>query len=257
MPAFDCIGRALILTTFSVEPIAAHPLAEIRTSSTAMLWASWLSVVPFASAAFACNMFSQRWGFSTPPELQPGGWLAVDVWSPPVIAAIYGALTHAHADFVAPYYVARSALAQVGLTGAAGAMPLVWKPMARDDARAVCAIVIAALYYARAVYNHGGVVARHFRRAGASKKKIVATPSGRRKGAGPSWLCDARHWLTDAHVHSRHVALAQEDQGEDAVDAPVITYTASSRLGPRGINSQAFMFRFLRTAAPRPATCPP
>jgi hypothetical protein len=157
MPFFDCLGRALVLSTFTVDLVRAHPDPEISSSPLAMCWAAWIAVVPFASLAFACNMFKKEWSFSTPPELQIGGWKAVDVWSPPLIAMLYGALAQIHPAFSVPYQALMSLAPYTGTAGMALLKGLPSQPpvLSREDAKAVCAAVLSVLYLGRAVYNFG------------------------------------------------------------------------------------------------------
>ncbi|KAJ9115568.1 hypothetical protein QFC20_000893 [Naganishia adeliensis] len=161
---FDALGRAIILTSFSVDFIrhtTTLPL-HIRTNPWLMVLAAFINTVPFASLAFACHMFDKDWSFSTPGELQPEGWKMVDFWAPPVIATLYATLVRAHPVFDVPYQTLRLALMRrpsvirvVGFDTFKEMFPLL--PMPRDplEARAICAIVLTCLFRSSSVVQLG------------------------------------------------------------------------------------------------------
>lgn len=105
-------------------------------------------MVPFAAATFAFGLFSKHPKYTTPAELQPGGWMAVDFWAPFVIAYLYGMLTGAHEMFMGPWHWMASVQAN-GTTGKTG----FWDPA---DAKAACAAVLTVCFALRAVYHFGG-----------------------------------------------------------------------------------------------------
>ena len=150
----DSLGRALVLTTFSFDLIKSHKDPLISSNPYLMVLSAWIMTAPFASATFAFGLLEKEWKFTTPPELKPGGWLAVDFWAPIVIASLYGALTHAHPVFLLPFNLLTSVLPGSGTTIAARSMPFTaWSSL---DARAFCAIVLTALFACRSIYNFGG-----------------------------------------------------------------------------------------------------
>lgn len=150
----DSLGRALVLTTFSFDLIKSHKDPLISSNPYLMVLSAWIMTAPFASATFAFGLLEKEWKFTTPPELKPGGWLAVDFWAPIVIASLYGALTHAHPVFLLPFNLLSSVLPGSGTTIAARSMPFTaWSSL---DARAFCAIVLTALFACRSIYNFGG-----------------------------------------------------------------------------------------------------
>lgn len=162
---FDSLGRALVLTTFSFELIRSHKDPMISTNPYLMVLSAWIMVVPSASASFAFGLFEKEWTLSTPGELKPDGWKAVDFWAPVVIAWLYGALTHAHPVFLAPFTLFGAFIPGMGIsTGSTsiktGSVPgqtiAMFKPWDKLDARALCAVILAVLFAMRAIYNFGG-----------------------------------------------------------------------------------------------------
>jgi hypothetical protein len=126
-----------------------------------MILSAWIMVVPSASAAFAFGLFEKEWHLSTPGELKPDGWKAVDFWAPPVIAWLYGALTHAHPVFLVPCALLGSFIPGMGLIKPSGSMQgqttVAFAPWDKLDARALCAVVLTVLFALRAIYNFGGI----------------------------------------------------------------------------------------------------
>ena len=88
----DAIARALLLTQFSIVPLL-HPIAGTKTlppTSSTLLLVPFILAVPFASMMFTgLNMFTPSPILSTPAELQPWGWTAVDAWAPLVVPALF------------------------------------------------------------------------------------------------------------------------------------------------------------------------
>lgn len=107
-------------------------------------------------------MFDKEWSFGTPGELQPEGWKMVDVWAPPVVATIYATLVRAHPVFDVPYQTLRLALMRrpsfIRVVGfdtfkeTFPALPISYDPL---DARAVCAVLLTAVFALRALCNFG------------------------------------------------------------------------------------------------------
>jgi hypothetical protein len=162
---FDALGRAIILTSFSVDFIrhtTTLPL-HIRTNPWLMVLAAFINTVPFASLAFACHMFDKEWSFGTPGELQPEGWKMLDFWAPPVIATIYATLVRAHPVFDVPYQTLRLALMRrpsfirvVGFDMFKEMFPILPTPHDPLEARAICAVILTVFFALRALYNFGG-----------------------------------------------------------------------------------------------------
>jgi hypothetical protein len=153
----DSLGRALVLTTFSFDQIKSHKDPLIASNPYLMVLSAWMMVVPSASATFAFGLLEKEWKLTTPGELEPGGWMAVDFWAPVVIASIYGALTHAHPVFLSPFNAVASFLAGKTMS-VAGGSNVPFSPWDKPDARAFCAIVLTVLFASRSIYNFGGRV---------------------------------------------------------------------------------------------------
>lgn len=108
------------------------------------------------------------WHVKTPPEFLPGGWRAIDLWVAPLMTGVYAFLTHAQRVWV-PYHT--YAIQRVGMSSMFGSIVYpesmegidqlsepktsFVKPMAKADARSVCALVIATLFAYRAIVNFG------------------------------------------------------------------------------------------------------
>lgn len=83
---------------------------------------------------------------TTPSEFLPYGWTAVDLWCAPLVTGIYSLLTHSQ-----PFWGTAHA-AIFGWLGPVGEEPA---PLDSETARAVCTVVLMALFSARAVKNFG------------------------------------------------------------------------------------------------------
>lgn len=153
----------MVLTTFSFELVRSHKDPLISSNPYLMLLSAWIMVVPSASAAFAFGLFEKEWHLSTPAEMKPDGWKAVDFWAPPVIAWLYGALTHAHPVFLLPYTMMSTVLPEFGAdtsklsSSIDGQTFALFHPWDKLDARAFCAVVLTVLFALRAIYNSGGI----------------------------------------------------------------------------------------------------
>lgn len=88
----DGIGRALLLTRFSVLPIL-HPapgVPSLPAAPSTLLLTPFILAVPFPSVIFTgVNWFAASPHLTTPLELRPGGWLMVDFWAPVVVPALF------------------------------------------------------------------------------------------------------------------------------------------------------------------------
>jgi len=95
---------------------------------------------------------------TTPPELLPYGWASTDLWVAPFVTGLYATLTHAqpffanlHAllfSFFSPFGLAQLS-SQNGTPGNSNPEGVVI-PLDANDARAVCALVLSALFGLRA-----------------------------------------------------------------------------------------------------------
>ncbi|KAI6138888.1 hypothetical protein BKA82DRAFT_4229825 [Pisolithus tinctorius] len=92
---FDAYNRAFLLCSIVPPVVLSSPAAGASGSP----WALVLSSLVLANGGFfLANLFSllqpTPLAVSTPPELLPYGWTATDLWSAPLVAALYATLTH-------------------------------------------------------------------------------------------------------------------------------------------------------------------
>jgi hypothetical protein len=86
----DAIGRALLLTRFSIVPLLHAPKPTLPLTPTSLVLTPFILAVPFASIIFsATSFFSPTPKLDTPAELKPWGWTAVDSWLPLVVPALF------------------------------------------------------------------------------------------------------------------------------------------------------------------------
>ncbi len=93
---------------------------------------------------------------TTPPELLPYGWTATDLWIAPLVTGLYATLTHAQPFFAqlhALLFLFFSPLGLAPLSNSNGSGAVV--PVDADNARAVCVLVLSALFSLRAVRTFG------------------------------------------------------------------------------------------------------
>jgi hypothetical protein len=92
----DAIGRALLLTRFSVLPLINQSLTSfpLPATPTSLLLVPFILTAPFATLAFSgVNIFaSSQLALTTPAELEPQGWKLVDAWLPLAVPALFCSL---------------------------------------------------------------------------------------------------------------------------------------------------------------------
>ncbi len=103
----------------------------------------------------------------TPPELLPYGWTTTDLWIAPLVTGLYATLTHAqpffahlHAllfSFFSPFGLAPLSF-QYATPGSPDPQGVV-VPLEAADARAVCVLVLTALFGLRAARTYGSEIA--------------------------------------------------------------------------------------------------
>ena len=97
---------------------------------------------------------------TTPPELLPYGWSATDIWIAPLVTGLYATLTHAQPFFAhlhALLFLFFSPLGLAPLSSSSNGSVIEGAviPLNADDARAVCVLVLSALFSLRAVRSFG------------------------------------------------------------------------------------------------------
>jgi hypothetical protein len=104
---------------------------------------------------------------TTPPELLPYGWTATDLWVAPFVTGLYATLTHSQPFFAHLHALLFSFFSPLGLAplsfqyaelGKSGEDVVV--PLEAGHARAVCVLVLVALFGLRAVRAFGSGIAR-------------------------------------------------------------------------------------------------
>jgi hypothetical protein len=116
LAVFDAFGRALLLCEFAPSVLAKHPDPVVANSPLALLITSevclddargigrctnalvFLQLLTNGGFFFVnlLNMLDPRgWRVDrTPPEAMPWGWTSIDLWSAPVMTALWATLTH-------------------------------------------------------------------------------------------------------------------------------------------------------------------
>jgi hypothetical protein len=91
----------------------------------------------------------------TPPELLPYGWTATDLWVAPLVTGLYATLTHSQPFFAHLHALLFSFFSPLGLAPLslqyADSKEGVVVPLEAGHARAVCVLVMAALFGLRTV----------------------------------------------------------------------------------------------------------
>ncbi|KAJ7461521.1 hypothetical protein FB451DRAFT_1095822 [Mycena latifolia] len=145
----DGFTRAFLLCNLIPPAVTANMSPVIAASPWTLLVTS---LVTANGGFFLTNLFSflnpTPIALQTPPELQPYGWTATDLWCAPLATGLYALLTHAQ-----PFW----ADAHSVLSGMLGATvdPKSGGVAALDPhtARAVCVVVLTTLFVGRTVKN--------------------------------------------------------------------------------------------------------
>jgi len=154
--------RTILLCNVIPRVVAGHASPTIAASSYTLLLTAWIMA---NGGPFLSNLFSlvrpTPVEVATPPELLPYGWTATDVWSPMLVTGLYATLTHAQPFFTYihtllfaffwPFGLARISEVSTKSGGSANTVT----PIDHETARAVCAIVLCALNFNRAMRAYG------------------------------------------------------------------------------------------------------
>ncbi|KAH9939586.1 hypothetical protein B0H21DRAFT_756282 [Amylocystis lapponica] len=146
----DGFNRAMLLCTFVPPVVVQNPYKPVATSPWSLLLASF--VHDSERRVFFINALSLLQPYAltltTPAELLPYGWTATDLWCAPLITGLYALLTHAQ-----PFW----ADAHGAVLAFLGAASFDDKPQPVDpeQARALCAALLAALFVTRTVKTFG------------------------------------------------------------------------------------------------------
>lgn len=147
----DAIGRTLLLTRFSIVPLlhAAEGAKVLPATPASLILVPFILAVPFAAIIFSgTNFFSSQLELTTPNELKPGGWMAVDAWIAVVVPVLF-----------------------LSLVGPVKGWP--WgmgTHLSEDAAIVVCAAVTIVSFLGRTLYNLAGQQQMEVKRSNKTKK---------------------------------------------------------------------------------------
>lgn len=145
----DGFTRAYLLCNFIPPIVTTHTSLLLAHSPWALLLTSLITA---NGGFFLVNLFSflepTSLAVQTPPEIQPYGWTAADLWCAPVVTGLYAFLTHAQ-PFWADLHNTLYELLGVTIDGKP---PL---PVDPEVARATCAVFLALLFTGRTARRFG------------------------------------------------------------------------------------------------------
>ncbi|KAF8553738.1 hypothetical protein OG21DRAFT_1194127 [Imleria badia] len=149
--------RAMLVCTLVPPVVLRSPLLAVSESPWALLLASFIIT---NGGFFITNLVSflhpTPLTLTTPTELRPYGWTTTDLWSAPLITAIYATLTHAQPFWADLHAVLAGALGGSGGVGGFG-VATVEKiaPLDPETARSACALVLVVLFASRTARKFG------------------------------------------------------------------------------------------------------
>jgi len=160
---FDGFSRAYLLCNLIPPMVTANSYSGVSTSPWTLLVTS---LVVANGGFFLTNLFSfmnpTPLALQTPPELQAYGWTTADLWCAPLITGLYALLTHSQ-----PFWESAHGFLSELLGG--GMQGKQVDPIDPETARAVCALLLAAVFSGRTVKNFTNYFDRS---AGAIGKKF-------------------------------------------------------------------------------------
>ncbi|RXW23443.1 hypothetical protein EST38_g2424 [Candolleomyces aberdarensis] len=149
----DGITRAYLLCNLIPPAVTTNTSSLIASSPWTLLITSLITA---NAGFFFVNLFSflnpTSLSVQTPPELQPYGWTATDLWCAPAVTAIYALLTHAQ-----PFWAELHTIIYESLSGPqaqAQGKPAV-EPLDPELARAICAVLLSGLFLGKTAKNFG------------------------------------------------------------------------------------------------------
>ncbi|CAE6404806.1 unnamed protein product [Rhizoctonia solani] len=149
LSAFDAFGRGLLLCDFAPGLIAKHPDPAVANSPLALLITSEVLTNGGFFFVNLLNMLDPSgWKVEgAPPELLPWGWTAIDLWTAPVLTALWASLTHWRNQ---PFWAdMHSKYLNLGDYGKVNEKPIVLEAWTHEDARALCIVILIALFVFR------------------------------------------------------------------------------------------------------------
>jgi len=171
----DGFTRAVLLCSIGPSVIYGHHASSINDSATALVLSNSIMA---NGGFFIVNTFSMLspfgWSVSTPPELTPYGWTSLDFLVAPLITSLYATITQSQSTWKAAAITSASYLGVSGIYNVTvpteEKQPAAGVGFDEENARAICAIVLVALFSGRAVNNFGGIPA--LTRLFAPEKKL-------------------------------------------------------------------------------------
>jgi len=146
----DGFTRTLLLCNLIPPAVTGNSSPAIAASAWTLLVTS---LVTANGGFFLTNLFSflnpTPLALQTPPELQPYGWTATDLWCAPLVTGVYALLTHAQ-PFWADLHTVLSTMLGVGVSAKSGGGVEALDP---HTARAVCVVILTTLFVGRTVKN--------------------------------------------------------------------------------------------------------
>ncbi|KAJ7112403.1 hypothetical protein C8R43DRAFT_1091484 [Mycena crocata] len=149
----DGFTRAILLCNLIPPSVTANASPIIAASPWTLLLTSLMTA---NGGFFLTNLLSflnpTPISLQTPPELQPYGWTATDLWCAPLVTGLYALLTHAQPFWADAHTDAHTVLS--GMLGGGGAVDSKGvEALDPHTARAVCVVVLSTLFVTRTVKN--------------------------------------------------------------------------------------------------------
>ncbi|KAJ6490626.1 hypothetical protein C8R47DRAFT_1123015 [Mycena vitilis] len=146
----DGFTRAILLCNLIPPAVTTNSSPLIAASPWTLLVSS---LVTANGGFFLTNLLSflnpTPISLQSPPELEPYGWTATDIWCAPLVTGLYALLTHAQ-----PFWAdLHTVLSTMPGAGAVSAKTGVVEALDPHTARAVCVVVLTTLFVGRSVKN--------------------------------------------------------------------------------------------------------
>ncbi|CAE6355720.1 hypothetical protein RSOLAG1IB_05166 [Rhizoctonia solani AG-1 IB] len=155
LAVFDAFGRALLLCDFAPGLVAKHPDPIVANSPLALLIASEVLTNGGFFFVNLLNMLDPSgWRVDrTPPEALPWGWTAVDLWTAPLITALWASLTHWRNQ---PFWAEmHSKYLNLNNSRQSSEKSPALEAWAHSDARSLCIAILVTLFVLRTWWNMG------------------------------------------------------------------------------------------------------
>ncbi|KAK7038085.1 hypothetical protein R3P38DRAFT_2696570 [Favolaschia claudopus] len=145
----DGFTRAMLLCNLIPPAVTANAMPALAASPWTLLVTSFVTA---NGGFFLTNLFSflhpTPIAFQHPPELEPYGWTATDLWCAPLVTGIYALLTHAQ-----PFWADLHTVLSGMLGGQVATKSGVVEALDPHTARAVCVVILTSLFVTRTVKN--------------------------------------------------------------------------------------------------------